>query len=375
VNHADIGKHLADYLEGELPIEERALVDAHLDDCTTCAGEVEEMLQTIRLLRTLPEPETPPMLTANVMRRIRSGESQLGFFGRIARVLGAVFEPGFVLPASAVAAAALVVTVVQGLGVLPISNATIEAGQSSIGQSESSAAILSSPMRAPRRGAGARGYDASDTMDIAARVERRATQSNSALQSRGQRRLPLALSGPVRESGPRIRIEFKGLVLAGQPMAQASLTSSGGPILTPRIPGAWATVHPGVMPGIRSNGTSPGMLVAAKRFGSSNTNADSGGWSRASKPSGTDPRDAWLDLGFEDPADFARYIAWQNLAEQELWVARLSERAEGRGLLEEFLKTLRESGDPTAVWVADDFAAQADPVDPESSEAQARFAP
>ena len=162
MNHADIKKHLAAYLEGELPIDDRALVDAHLDACDLCAGEVEEMLQTIRLLRTLPEPEIPPMITANVMRRIRSGESQLGFFGRIARVFGAVFEPAFVLPASAIAAAALVVTVVQGLGVVPttptnpiMADAARDSrnqGRSSIGRTESSVASLPSSIAATRRG-------------------------------------------------------------------------------------------------------------------------------------------------------------------------------------------------------------------------------
>jgi hypothetical protein len=74
----------------------------------------------------------------------------------------------------------------------------------------------------------------------------------------------------------------------------------------------------------------------------------------------SDPRDEWLALALEDPIGFARYIAGQNLAEQELWAVRLSERAEARGLLGEFLQALRESGDPTAVWVANDFSAYAE---------------
>ena len=373
MNHADIGKHLADYLEGELPIEERALLDAHLDGCNVCAGEVEEMLRTIRLLRTLPEPETPPMIAANVTRRIRSGESQLGFFQRIARPLGVVFEPGFVLPASAIAVAALVVTVVQGLDVLPTSNLVGEGGHASIGQSASSAALLPSTMPsvlAPRHV-----YGESDALDIVARVERRATQSDPRLHraDKGQR-MAVAIGGVTREFGPRIRINLNGLVLAQQPMAQPPLTS-GGPILSPRIPGAWAAGDGSGMWGVQSRDASPGMLVVAERFGSSNFMADPGGWPRASSPGGTDPRDAWLALGFEDPAEFARYIAAQNLAEQELWAARLSERAEGRGLLDEFLETLRESGDPTAVWVADDFAAQVDRMSSGSSDLKAQVAP
>jgi hypothetical protein len=377
VNHADIGKHLADYLEGELPIEERALVDAHLDGCHVCAGEVEEMLRTIRLLRTLPEPEPPPMIAANVMRRVRSGESQLGLFQRIGRALGAVFEPGFVLPASAIAVAALVVTVVQGLGVLPTSNFVGEGRDASIDQSASSAALLPSTMPsvlAPRHG-----YGESDALDIVARVERRATQSDPRLlRAYEGQRVVVGLGGATRGSGPRIRINLNGLVLAQQPMAQPPLTS-GGPILSPRIPGAWVAGDGSGTWGVRSKEASPGMLIMAERFGSSNMMADMmadpGVWPRASSPGGTDPRDAWLALGFEDPAEFARYIAAQNLAEQELWAARLSERAEGRGLLDEFLETLRESGDPTAVWVADDFAAQVDRMSSGFSDLKAQVAP
>ncbi|MEE8167024.1 MAG: anti-sigma factor, partial [Myxococcota bacterium] len=113
MNHADVKHHLADYLEGDLPLDERARVDAHLDGCPECAQEVNEMLQTIRLLHLLPEPETPPMIAANVMRRIRAGETEPGWFERIGRALGSVLEPSFVLPASAIAVAALVVMVVQ----------------------------------------------------------------------------------------------------------------------------------------------------------------------------------------------------------------------------------------------------------------------
>lgn len=121
--------------------------------------------------------------------------------------------------------------------------------------------------------------------------------------------------------------------------------------------------------GITSRNTSgvaaPGTRVVAERFGVDDFMAQSGVWSQtvADEPlgtGGTDPRDAWLALGFEDPAEFARYIAGRNLAEQELWAARLSERAEARGLLGEFLQALRGSGDPTAAWVADDFSAQAE---------------
>jgi len=380
VNHADIKRHLADYLEGELPIDQRALVDAHLDSCDSCAGEVDEMLQTIRLLRTLPEPEMPPMIAANVMRRIRSGESQLGFFGRLGRMLGGVLEPGFVLPASAIAAAALVVTVVKCFGDGSISNVGREDGRLSVDRAESSTASVAS-LSANRRGEQARrsnAYGASGAgngMDFVARVERRAAQSDQALQGDRRSGLSLSAAGP----GTRIIIKFEGLGLERKSISQPptspiplnprfhpGTTSSVGTRLTSRIPNESTMNHSGVPSSKAFNLSSPGMLVVAQRLGEgeflAGTHERNTRETRETRENqgGSDTRDAWLALGIEDPAEFARYIAGRNLAEQELWASRLSERAETQGILDEFLGALRESGDPTAVWVADDFSAQAE---------------
>ena len=73
---------------------------------------------------------------------------------------------------------------------------------------------------------------------------------------------------------------------------------------------------------------------------------------------GEDPRDEWLSRGLEDPVGFARFIAEKNLAEQELWVSRLAERAESRGVLDELVRTLRASGDIFAAVLSDDFESQ-----------------
>ena len=135
MNHAVVTEHLADYLEGDLALDLRALVDAHLDTCEICGQEVREMQQTIRLLRALPEPETPPLIAANVMRRIRAGETRPNWLERIQRALGGVLEPSFVLPASAIAVAALVIVVIQGGG--PLSGSLVsqpERMQTSVAQ-------------------------------------------------------------------------------------------------------------------------------------------------------------------------------------------------------------------------------------------------
>jgi len=387
VNHADIKKHLADYLEGQLQIDKRALVDAHLDSCDACAREVDEMLQTIRLLRTLPEPETPPMIAAKVMRRIRSGESQLGFFARMGRSLGGALESSFVLPASAIAVAALLVSVVQNLGGIPTSNGerdprkfSSEDGQS-FGQANSSIASLAPSIVGTRGGDRTRAQRAAgdaNGMDFVARVERRAIQSDR------MRRSGLGEAAPLStiSSGVRIWIELEGLGLAQGSLSplstpqqrQQNSTSLPGPIVASRFPDQWTTHFSGGLSRNYSDLASSGTLVVAERSGGGDFVGRSGVWSPAAVAQNqflmsadigggaadqNDPRDAWLALGLEDPAGFARYIAGRNLAEQELWAARLSERAEARGLLGEFLQTLRESGDPTAVWVADDFSAQA----------------
>lgn len=395
MNHADIRRHLADYLEGELPIDQRALVDAHLDGCDSCSSEVDEMIQTIHFLRKLPEPETPPLIAANVMRRIRSGEGQLGFFGRIGRTFRSVFEPGFVLPASAIAAAALVVTVVQGVGGVSMPEFAVDAGRSdnearrSSGRTEMSRASLAPSIAAARpsdRGAARRVERASGVsngMDFVARVERRASQADRTRQLRRGSQASFVVTG----TGTQIRIRFTGLGLAngvesGTPTLQIPLspqvpngsTALAGPILASQGEDLWTTDFSGVMSRYASGVAAPGSFVNSERqaFGDllvrpvawpqtvTEGGLSTGGGRAERTAGGQDPRDAWLALGFEDPAEFARYIAGRNLAEQELWVARLSERAETRGVLKEFLRALRESGDPTAAWVADDFSAQAE---------------
>jgi hypothetical protein len=98
------------------------------------------------------------------------------------------------------------------------------------------------------------------------------------------------------------------------------------------------------------------------RFSSTRSESTSSADSSTGAPSGStgvDKRDEWIARAIEDPRGFARFIASQNLAEQELWVARLSERAQARGLLEDLVTRMRNSGEATAIVLAEDFAAAA----------------
>lgn len=76
MKHAEVRDRLGPYLEGDLPLQQRALVDAHLDACTSCAEELRELRGTIGLLRSLPEVESPSGLATRVMARVRAGEAQ-----------------------------------------------------------------------------------------------------------------------------------------------------------------------------------------------------------------------------------------------------------------------------------------------------------
>ena len=377
MRHADLRKSLADYLEGDLPLEARALVDAHLDGCHDCAREVEEMRQTVQLLRGLPDPEPPPMITANVMRRIRAGESRPGFFERLGRALGGVLEPGFVLPASAIAAAALVVTVVQGPSPVVIDGVDFGAavGGAGVGSEGTGGVGFGIAPRPPATSSAPARRDrwSNGRSPAAGMTQSRsftATHSEERMRSSGETR-SMAARAPAG-NGARIRVEFEGVRGAQQ-------TMSFGPLLTPRVSDQSTAGSSGG--GSDWTMASPGRLVVAERMGlapfvgglgqppiAQPQTLMQGGILPGEQSSGArDPRDSWLVRGLENPIEFARYIAGQNLAEQELWVARLAERAETRGLMQDLLRGLRESGDPTAAWVADDFAAEADRANLDSS--------
>ncbi len=100
MNHSDVRNHLADYLEGDLELGKRALIDAHLDECEDCSGDLGEMQSTIALLRSMPEPEVPQGLVPNVMRRVRNGEGRRGWLDGAHSALSWLMSPAVLYPAS-----------------------------------------------------------------------------------------------------------------------------------------------------------------------------------------------------------------------------------------------------------------------------------
>ncbi len=371
MNHAVVTEHLADYLEGDLALDLRALVDAHLDTCEICGQEVREMQQTIRLLRALPEPETPPMIAANVMRRIRAGETRPSWLERIQRALGGVLEPSFVLPASAIAVAALVIVVIQGGG--PLSGSLVS-------QPERAQALFAeTPLATIPANPGSalaeevdRSFGASAASELAVAPAPLARSSSTA---------PEDSSGMARRAEPLREEMGPTSALAGRdPMVATPWQPEQfrrGPV--PRSEGEGSYFgDPVLAQGFASEVSGPAASVPSNRVSDDFGTAVPLGLSRRvgadgqelgiDGAGGEDPRDLWLARALEHPADFARYIAGHNLAEQELWVERLSERAQARGLLGELVDALRGAGDEKASWLAADFAAAAKATDSDPSD-------
>jgi len=376
VNHAVVTEHLADYLEGDLALDQRALVDAHLDSCEECKQEVREMQQTIRLLRALPEPEVPPMIAANVMRRIRAGETRLGFFERIQRALGGVLEPSFVLPASAVAVAALVVVAIQDGSVVRPLFVDVEGDQGGARVADASEAALPIETLPSDVVPGDREFGASAVRELAAAPARaaRAQAAPTTMRAAEDR------FGSGMDDGSDRSADEAGR--GGEPLVARQESAPGSPWGAPSMMRDQAASDgggrgyfgdPSLAQGFASPVSGPATSVPSRSIPSSARGAmplalapregSVGiGFGRGDS-GGEDPRDVWLARALEEPAEFARYIARHNLAEQELWVERLAERALARGLMAELVETLRAAGDEKAAWLADDFAAQASAAD------------
>jgi len=98
VKHSEIRAHLSEYLERDLSGEQRSRIDAHLENCTDCDRELNELRATVSLLRRLPEPALPPGISGAVMARIALGE---GRDARVYSLLRRVAEPRFAAPLAA----------------------------------------------------------------------------------------------------------------------------------------------------------------------------------------------------------------------------------------------------------------------------------
>ncbi|HEY3079016.1 MAG TPA: zf-HC2 domain-containing protein [Chloroflexota bacterium] len=69
---AELVALVTEYLEGALPVRERARFEAHLALCRDCRDHLEQMRRTIRLLGRLTEESIPPSSRERLLETFRS---------------------------------------------------------------------------------------------------------------------------------------------------------------------------------------------------------------------------------------------------------------------------------------------------------------
>jgi len=75
-SHIEIQRRLPAYCGGDLEPAERQLVEQHLSGCPACRAELTDLQTALRLIRSTPEVDPPPWLTARVMSRIRTQQTE-----------------------------------------------------------------------------------------------------------------------------------------------------------------------------------------------------------------------------------------------------------------------------------------------------------
>lgn len=108
MTHNEVRAELGDYLEGDLPLARRALVDAHLDECAACAARLAGLRRAVEALRALEDPEPPARLASSVLARIEAGEGRPGSLARWLGSLPAALRARAALPGLVLVAAGLV---------------------------------------------------------------------------------------------------------------------------------------------------------------------------------------------------------------------------------------------------------------------------
>lgn len=116
MKHSDVRARLSEYLERDLPAEERSRIGTHLESCSDCEREFGELRATVTLLRGLPEPELPSGLGAAVMARIANGE---GREPRVHTLFRRAADPRFAAALAAGLAGLFFLVRSEDAGVLP----------------------------------------------------------------------------------------------------------------------------------------------------------------------------------------------------------------------------------------------------------------
>ncbi len=313
MNHSDIQHYMPDYLEGDLALDRRALVDAHLDECPDCARDIAGFRSTIAALRGLPDPVAPTDLTANVMRRVRMGEGRTSLLDRIRVIAAGFLAPRILAPASAALLAAGLI-----LGTGDLRNQLDAIRDDFVGGPVPSSDTVRDVELAGQ-----------NVSDVRSTLEVESSNGGSVVDSGF---LPGGSVGPTTQG--------QELIALSQSMDERSgirTRFNDWPAARPASTVAVALNPVGPVVERSTSSFLPGPLVDAGQR-----------WPSA---------DEWLVHLRQRPAEFADLMALRTLAEQEHWIDRLAHRALSRGELDEIVTVLRSSGSERARILAEDFAA------------------
>ncbi|MBI1919541.1 MAG: DUF2275 domain-containing protein [Geobacter sp.] len=71
MEHTEIRRKLSAYLDNAVNATEKARIEAHLAQCDNCRRALGDLEQTVGHLKSIPEVEPPPWLTARIMAHVR----------------------------------------------------------------------------------------------------------------------------------------------------------------------------------------------------------------------------------------------------------------------------------------------------------------
>jgi Putative zinc-finger len=326
MNHAEVRSRLIDYMEGDLVLSKRALVDAHLDQCDECSGELAQLKRMVSLLRELPDPEPPAGLAARVMARIQAGEGRPGLLGRLrlAPLPGSSGWARLAAPLAVAVAAAAAAIFVAG----PPPGHWIPAPATPVREPSPSVAQR---LPAPRTDLRERVEEVAQPLAGPQAPSAFAPDVASVTQPGALPALPVDPTQPVSESAQKVSISTTTAV-APAPEASGTPAPLSGPMLSPTLDER--IVRP-----------TAGRVAASPEVSES----------RQERIDRT--RDGWLDWIKANPRAYVQEYQGYSAGERPNWVRSLAQRAQERGDLGDVLAALRGTDASQAEEIARAFEA------------------
>jgi chorismate synthase len=83
----DIKRRLSAYIDNELSLKERQLVERHLEQCPMCASEEKKLRMLSLLMDMIPDGDTSPFFVERVISKVKTGIGEPGRAYRLKPVL------------------------------------------------------------------------------------------------------------------------------------------------------------------------------------------------------------------------------------------------------------------------------------------------